>query len=322
MNIDLINPYTDKPLTLSGLGLIESGDIVFPYKNGAYRVVDDKNYAESFGFQWNKFAETQIDRSANLDLSKKRFFSTTGWHNQDLSHKNILEVGSGAGRFTQIVLDQTKANLYSVDYSNAVEANYRNNGSNNRLKLFQASIYELPFAKEQFDKVFCFGVLQHIPDPEKAVESLIDMVKPGGELVIDFYPLRGWWTKLHAKYFLRPFTKRMSHEKLYNKIDQNIDRLILTYRFFSGIGLGKIVNRFLPVCDIDNTLPGNLPSEKLRELCLLDTFDMFSPEYDKPQKIKNVKSWFTRYGMEKVWGGYVKYENCDAAVVKGIKRTY
>ena len=126
---------------------------------------------------------------------------------------------------------------------------------------------------------------------------------------------------LHRKYFLQPLTKRMSHEKLYNKIDQNIDRLILTYQFFSGIGLGKIVNRFLPVCDLDNTLPGNLPSEKLRELCLLDTFDMFSPEFDKPQKIKTSKSWFTRYGMEKVWGGYVKYENCDAAVVKGIKRT-
>jgi hypothetical protein len=200
MNIDLINPYTAKPLTISGLELIESGDIVFPFKNGAFRLVGDKNYAESFGFQWNKFAETQIDKSANLDLSKKRFFSA-------------------------------------------------------------------------------------------------------------------------AKYFLQPLTKRMSHEKLYNKIDQNIDRLILTYQFFSGIGLGKIVNRFLPVCDLDNTLPGNLPSEKLRELCLLDTFDMFSPEFDKPQKIKTSKSWFTRYGMEKVWGGYVKYENCDAAVVKGIKRT-
>ncbi|MEI2748908.1 MAG: methyltransferase domain-containing protein [Ferruginibacter sp.] len=58
----------------------------------------------------------------------------------------MLEVGSGAGRFTQIALDHTKANLYSVDYSNAVEANYKNNGPNQRLKLYQASVYELPFA--------------------------------------------------------------------------------------------------------------------------------------------------------------------------------
>jgi len=33
--------------------------------------------------------------------------------------------------------------------------------------LFQASIYELPFAPRQFDKVFCFGVLQHTPDFKK-----------------------------------------------------------------------------------------------------------------------------------------------------------
>jgi SAM-dependent methyltransferase len=322
MNIDLINPYNAKPLVITGYGLTESGNIAFPLKNGAYRLVDDHNYAESFGFQWNKFVETQIDKSADMELSEKRFFSTTGWRNEDLTQNNILEVGSGAGRFTQIVLDKTNANLYSVDYSNAVEANYKNNGPNTRLKLFQASIYELPFAKAQFDKVFCFGVLQHMPDVKRAVQSLTDMVKPGGELVIDFYPLRGWWTTLQAKYLLRPFTKKMCHEKLYNKIDRNIDRLIMTYHFFSKIGLGKIVNRFLPVCDMDNTLPGNLPPYKLRELCLLDTFDMFSPAYDKPQKIKTVKSWFTEYGMEKVWGGNVKYDNCDAAVVKGIKKIH
>ena len=320
MNIEFINPFTQNALTASNSGLAEHDRVVFPLKNGAYRLVNDDNYAESFGFQWNKFTKTQIDKSADLELSTLRFFSTTGWHKEDLSHKNVLEVGSGAGRFTQIVLDKTNANLYSVDYSNAVEANFKNNGPHQRLKLFQASIYDLPFAKEQFDKVFCFGVLQHTPDPQKAVQSLIDMVKPGGELVIDFYPLRGWWTKLQAKYILRPLTKRMSHEKLFTRIDKHIDHLILTYKFFSRIGVGKVVNRFVPVCDMDNTLPGNLPAEKLRELCLLDTFDMFSPTYDRPQKIADVRNWFSSYGMQDVWGGYVKYGNCDAAVVKGIKK--
>jgi cyclopropane fatty-acyl-phospholipid synthase-like methyltransferase len=92
-------------------------------------------------------------------MSKTRFFAETNWDKEDLTGKNILEVGSGAGRFTQIILDHTNANLYSVDYSNAVEANYKNNGPHQRLQLFQASIYEMPFAKAQFDKVICIGVL-------------------------------------------------------------------------------------------------------------------------------------------------------------------
>ena len=319
MPIEFINPYTQQPLTATGEGLKDNDTIVFPCVNGAYRVVPDDNYTESFGFQWNRFAEVQIDKAANLDLSKKRFFAETGWDKQDLSGTNILEVGSGAGRFTQIILDFTRAELYSVDYSNAVEANYKNNGPNSRLRLFQASIYELPFAPAQFDKVICFGVLQHTPDVERSVKALIDMVKPGGELIVDFYPIKGWWTKLQAKYMLRGFTKKMDHEKLYHTIDKNIDWLIKASRFFSKIKLNT-VNRFLPICDIEGTMPKNLSQQQLRSLCVLDTFDMFSPEYDQPQKISTVVSWFKKYNMENVWGGEVIYDNGKAALVKGIKR--
>jgi 2-polyprenyl-3-methyl-5-hydroxy-6-metoxy-1,4-benzoquinol methylase len=319
MNIELVDPYTGEKLIQSATGLMHDNVIVFPFEKGAYRIVKDDNYAENFGYQWNKFVTTQVDKSSNIDISKRRFFAETGWDKEDLSGKNILEVGSGAGRFTQVILDFTKGNLYSVDYSNAVEANYINNGPNERLELYQASVYEMPFTKEQFDKVICIGVLQHTPDVERSVRSLIEMVKPGGELVVDFYPIRGWWTKLQAKYFLRPWTKKMPHDKLYKKIDSNMDWLIKTSRFFSRIGLGGIFNRFLPICDIDGTLPKNLPYRQLRELCVLDTFDMFSPEYDQPQKISTITGWFNKYGMQQVWGGFIQYDNCNAAVVKGHK---
>ena len=319
-SIRLINPYTKNLLTVSAEGLHDAAGNFFPYRNGAYRIAADDNYTENFGFQWNRFAGTQLDKSSNLQMSKIRFFAETGWDKEDLADKNILEVGSGAGRFSQIILDHTKANLFSVDYSNAVEANFKNNGPNNRLHLFQASIYDMPFEKNQFDKVICLGVLQHTPDFEKSVKCLVDMVKPGGEIVVDFYSINGWWTKLNAKYMLRPFTKRMPHDKLYKKIDSNINWLIKANRFFSRAGIGKIANRFLPVCDIQGTLPGNLPNDQLRELCVLDTFDMFSPEHDHPQKINTVVKWFEKYGMEKVWGGKIKYDNCVASVVKGIKK--
>ena len=298
---------------------MDEGAIVFPAENGAYRIVKDDNYSENFGFQWNKFVGTQVDKTSKLDISKTRFFAETNWDKEDLAGKNVLEVGSGAGRFSQIILDFTAANLYSVDYSNAVEANYKNNGPNERLHLFQASVYEMPFAKAQFDKVICIGVLQHTPDVEKSVQALIEMAKPGTEVVVDFYPITGWWTKLHAKYLLRPYSKKMSHEKLYQKIDKNMDKLIKTYRFFSKLGVGRLFNRFLPICDIDGTLPKGLPYDQLRELCVLDTFDMYSPQYDQPQKISTVVKWFQQNGMKDVWGGFITYENCRAAVVKGIK---
>jgi 2-polyprenyl-3-methyl-5-hydroxy-6-metoxy-1,4-benzoquinol methylase len=320
MNIQLVNPFNKNLLSLAAEGLVENCALIFPKKNGAYRIVSDNNYTENFGYQWNKFVGTQVDKASKLQISKTRFFAETNWDKEDLTGKNILEVGSGAGRFTQILLDHTNANVYSVDYSNAVEANFQNNGPNERLQLFQASIYEMPFAKAQFDKVLCLGVLQHTPDFEQSVKALIEMVKPGGQLVVDFYGVNGFWTKLHAKYMYRPFTKKMTHEKLYSLIENNIDWMIKTSLFFSKIGLGKIFNRFIPICDIEGTLPTDVPYQQLREWCVLDTFDMFSPEYDNPQKIKTVSSWFKKYGMDDVWGGKIGYENCIASVVKGTKK--
>jgi len=321
--IPLINPTNNKPLTKEGTEYKDSDGNIFPVINGVPRFVSADNYTNSFGFQWNKFQKTQIDREAkNSSFTKERFFVATEWDKEDLTGKNVLEVGSGAGRFTQIVLDFTKANLYSIDYSDAVSANYRNNAHHgDRLHLFQASIYEMPFPDNSFDKVFCFGVLQHTPDFKKSVKSLVDKAKPGGEIAVDFYPIKGWYTKINAKYMLRPWTKKMSHEKLLNKIDGNADRLIKTYKVIDKMGLAMIGHRFLPMCDINRTLPANLSKEELREWVVLDTFDMFSPAYDNPQKISTVKKWMEECGVNVTQAGFLTYaNNLKVAVGRGIKK--
>jgi hypothetical protein len=53
------------------------------------------DYTQNFGFQWNKFAKTQIDSQKN-PISRIRFFAETEWEKIDLSGKNVLEVGRGA----------------------------------------------------------------------------------------------------------------------------------------------------------------------------------------------------------------------------------
>jgi hypothetical protein len=53
---------------------------------------------------------------------------------------------------------------------------------------------------------------------------------------------------------------------------------------------------------------------------VLDTFDMFSPEYDQPQRISTIVNWFNEYGMKDVWGGTIVEGGFRAAVVKGVKK--
>src|SRR5262245_22048348 len=114
----------------------------YQVRKGVPRFVPDQGYAGSFGFQWNKFRRTQLDSYTKLPLSSDRLFHVTQW-SRDLTGQTVLEAGSGAGRFSEVLL-RTGATLYSFDLSDAVEANFENNGRAPNLRLFQASIYDVP----------------------------------------------------------------------------------------------------------------------------------------------------------------------------------
>jgi SAM-dependent methyltransferase len=320
LSVQVVDPISGESLQPAGPDELRSSNASYPVVRGVPRLCEASNYTQSFGLQWNMFRETQID-SEQVRQSEIRFFAETGWAPEDLDGLDILEVGSGAGRFSRVILERTNANLWSVDYSSAVDANMATNGAiaPDRFRLFQASIYELPFPDDSFDKVVCLGVLQHTPDFEASVRSLIAKCKVGGEIVVDFYPIRGFWTKIHAKYLLRPITKRMDHQRLLRLIDRNADGLIALSRGLRRVGLNAL-NRFVPMCDIQGTLPPGLTDAQLREWVVLDTFDMFSPEFDNPQRISRVERMFRDNGADVTFAGYVHYLNGKAAVVRAIKK--
>lgn len=321
MQIDLINPGNLDPLRREGDRLVDRTGNEFPIVNDIPRICGADNYASSFGTQWNLFRTTQIDgEGIRDDPSKVRLFGETGWRPDDLAGLNILEVGSGAGRFSRVILECTKANLYSVDYSTAVEANLKNNGDlgAGRFCLVQASIYEMPFADDSFDKTLCLGVLQHTPDFEKSVRALISKTKPGGEIVVDFYPIRGFWTKISAKYLLRPLTKRLPQDVLLGMIERNIGWLMRASVLLKRLHL-EVLRRFLPLVDLDG-MPARLTPTQLREWAVLDTFDMFSPEFDNPQRVGDVSKMFERGGANVSFAGYVDCGFGAAAVVRAVKR--
>ena len=193
------NPLDGWPLRAEGDSLVDDKGVRFPIIAGIPRFCEAENYASSFGRQWNLLRSTQIDRDAGEEKpSKLRLFAETGWTPEELAGLDVLEVGSGAGRFSRGAPHiHTRANLYSVDYSSAVEANWANNGdiAPGRFHLSQASIYEMPFPDDRFDKVLCLGVLQHTPDFEASVRSLVAKAKQGGEIIVDFYSIRGFSTK-------------------------------------------------------------------------------------------------------------------------------
>ena len=319
MTVRIINPSNGLPLKRNGDALADSKGHSFPIIAGVPRVCDPENYTSNFGMQWNAFRQTQIDTD-EAEISKRRFFAETAWQRGTLDGLDILEVGSGAGRFSQVVLKHTRANLYSVDYSSAVEANFANNGNiaQERFHLFQASVYEMPFPDDSFDKVFCLGVLQHTPDFAASVKSLVDKAKPGGEIAVDFYCIRGFWTKITGKYLLRPFTRRMDQQRLLKLVRANAGWMMKLAQGMNRIGL-NLLTRFLPIPDLA-IMPKGLTPDQLREWVVLDTFDMLSPEYDNPQRISAVARMFEQSGADVSFAGFVDNGTGRAAVVRAVKR--
>ncbi len=72
--------------------------------------------------------------------------------------KNVLEVGCGAGRFTELLLKHG-ARVFASDLSAAVEANYDNCRGAAGYFVCQADLRELPARREAFDFVICLGVI-------------------------------------------------------------------------------------------------------------------------------------------------------------------
>ena len=72
MNIQLINPFNKNLLSLAAEGLLENCALIFPKRNGAYRIVSDDNYTDNFGYQWKKCVSTQAGKASKLQSDIRR----------------------------------------------------------------------------------------------------------------------------------------------------------------------------------------------------------------------------------------------------------
>jgi SAM-dependent methyltransferase len=284
---------------------------VYPIRSRIPRFVADDNYAASFGMQWNRFRTTQLDSSSGAGLSSARFFAETGWEPEWLRGRLVLDAGCGAGRFLEIAA-QAGAEMVGLDISSAVDAAQVNLARYPNVNLVQASLYEPPFRTGVFDACYCIGVLQHTPEPRRALTSLPRVLKNNGPAVIVAYE-RKPWTLLHTKYWIRPLTRRMSKQALLKTIQWTMPILFpLTEVLFRVPLAGRIFQFVIPVANY--TGERNLTMGQRYRWAILDTFDMLSPAYDQPQTEPEVVDALRHAGL-------VEVHRREAAglVVAGVK---
>lgn len=279
--------------------LVSEDGTIIPVVNGIPRFVDPSNYAADFGTQWNMFPGTQLDSRTGINISESRLARCMNGELPKVAGKRVLEAGSGAGRFTEVLL-QHGAHLHSFDFSSAVEANAENNGQSDRLTLAQADIRHIPFEKASYDYVICLGVIQHTPNPEQSIECLWKMVRPGGALVIDHYRWTLRWILpppiRDSVAVYRQIILRLPPEKRFDVVRRLTDLWFpLHWKFRDSLTTQRVLRRLSPVIF---HYPGIRLNDRQAhyEWSLLDTHDSTTDFYKHLRTPKAIEDALTRLG--------------------------
>jgi SAM-dependent methyltransferase len=274
----------------------------YPVIGGVPRFVPRENYASGFGLEWTKHARTQYDSYSGLKVSEQRFLGQTHWP-RELEGQRILEVGSGSGRFTEQAAN-TGATVVSLDFSYAVDANHASNGARRNVLILQADVFAMPFRPGTFDRLFCFGMLQHTPSPRLAFQALPGVLRPGGAMCADIYKVSLVRTVLQTKYWVRPLTRRMNPDRLYARVRRWVDFMWPLARLIRTLPKGYAINWRLLVADYSFL---GLDGAMLKEWSYLDTFDMLAPRYDRPATLTTFRRWAVDAGLTDIETEYTPH---------------
>jgi SAM-dependent methyltransferase len=100
----------------------------------------------------------------------------------------VLDVGAGNG-FVMSRYARAGARAFGVELTARGVELCRRRFEVEKVRAFvsQADAESLPFADGSFDAVTSMGVLHHVPHPERAIEEIRRVLKPGGRLTLMLY---------------------------------------------------------------------------------------------------------------------------------------
>jgi SAM-dependent methyltransferase len=261
--------------------------------------VSAQHYADNFSKQWSRFRDSQLDSVNGTSISRDYLEQLIGQPLESLAGKTILEVGAGAGRFTEHLIRYGSV-VVAIDLSEAIFVNAALGAD--CVVPAQADLLQMPRMKLKFDLVFCRGMLQHTPDPAKGIELIHGWAAPGGIVAFDIYA-PGRLGRLNAKYLLRPIIQRLfTFDSLSRFLERYAEPMLRTrWRltpFLPGRSRG-LLDYVLPIYDYRGGLP--LSEEQLVEWGKLDTLDAMFARYDNPMKYEDVMEILGTLGCRVLW---------------------
>jgi 2-polyprenyl-3-methyl-5-hydroxy-6-metoxy-1,4-benzoquinol methylase len=108
----------------------------------------------------------------------------------DLRHtRSLLDVGTGFGFFPALMRDREGLRVAAVELS---EREARHASRTLGVEVHNGPLAEAPFARESFDLVSSFEVIEHVPDPVSFVRELAECARPGGHVLVGTDNFGAW----------------------------------------------------------------------------------------------------------------------------------
>ena len=131
------------------------------------------------------------------------------------SDKLVLEIGCGNGGGARLIKKYfSPLKIYAIDFDQRMIDIAKDNNTDESIIFELGDACNLRFKDGQFDAVFDFGVIHHIPNWEDCIKELKRVLKIGGELIIEDYSIETFETTTGK--ILRKLTNH-PYERMYKR---------------------------------------------------------------------------------------------------------
>jgi ubiquinone/menaquinone biosynthesis C-methylase UbiE len=157
---------------------------------GLNRLTDVGKTVQAF-YAVNPFPAFDITKYQTRDDVRQRASPYVQMLDRQLPHNaKIIDIGCGTGQLVNFLALRENRQITGVDFS-AVSLDYARSLKDkfqlDNLTLIQDNVLELSLPSEQFDYVFCNGVLHHTGDARKGFSHVARLAKPGGFVTVGLY---------------------------------------------------------------------------------------------------------------------------------------
>jgi ubiquinone/menaquinone biosynthesis C-methylase UbiE len=130
-----------------------------------------------------------------------------------LPGNKVLEIGCGRGVGTAIILERFGAGAVDAfDFDpHMVQLAGKRHAQRRNVRLWNGDAAAMALPDNEYDAVFDFGIIHHVPDWRAALRETYRVLKPGGRLYAE---------EVLARFILHPLWRRLLDHPMEDRFDQ------------------------------------------------------------------------------------------------------